>query len=108
MSYRIKKLQLAMKVVGSMTVPTRKVTSPTDVVLVAQSELKDSPVEVMLLIGLASDASVVGLTRIATIAAPSKVHLCTVGLLRAALAMPLATGFAIAHNHPSGNHLPSV
>lgn len=90
-----------------MALAEGSIDGPAAAAALADSELKDSPVEVMLLIGMSGQNKVCGMTRLATSASTGHAEAQKAGVLRAALAMPIARAFIIAHNHVSGTLQPS-
>lgn len=104
---RVPRYELCLKRVGTISLPLLRVSMPIDAAEVIHHAIGMSPVEVALLVGCNGQGHVVGLSRIASTASTSVLHLDACGLVRAALNFPTAVSFIWAHNHPSGDPYPS-
>jgi DNA repair protein RadC len=103
--YKIPHYRLRMMRERTRTYPVEKVGGTMDLVKIARMEIADSPHEEIIVIGLNNANVPLGVSRVSQGGIGGAAVMAT-DILRPLITMG-ATGFVVAHNHPSGDPRPS-
>jgi DNA repair protein RadC len=103
--FKIPHYRLKMTKERTRAYPVEKVTGTADLVKIARMEIGDIPHEEVIVIGLNNASIPLGIARVSQGGIGSSAIIAS-DILRPLIAMG-ATGFVVAHNHPSGDPTPS-
>jgi DNA repair protein RadC len=103
--YKIPHYRLRLTKERTRSYPVEKVGGTADLVRIARMELGDIPHEEVIVVGLNNANVPLGISRVSQGGIGSSAIIAS-DILRPLITMG-ATGFVVAHNHPSGDPTPS-